>query len=82
MNDISAVVSTIFVFVSGVIPTLIFQGFTKKDKFSGWNKIKIEKKIKEAVKEYIDSGTPCSSPFDWFFQYDSSSETDDSSSVS
>ena len=53
MNDISALVSTTFVFISGVIPTLIFEGFTKKEIFSGWNKIKIERKIKEAVKKYI-----------------------------
>ena len=77
MNDISALVSTTFVFVSGVIPTLIFQGFTKKEKFSGWNKIKIEKKIKEAVEEYIteqkdDSlGSDCYGSFHWFFGYDS-----------
>ncbi|XP_015754010.1 PREDICTED: uncharacterized protein LOC107333685 isoform X1 [Acropora digitifera] len=53
MNDISALVSTTFVFVSGIIPTLLYQELTKKEKFSGWNKIKIEKRIKEAVKEYI-----------------------------
>ena len=75
MNDISALVSTTFVFVSGVIPTLIFQGFTKKEKFSGWNKIKIEKKIKEAVKEYItkqkDDSLGRDRSFHWFFGYDS-----------
>lgn len=80
MNDISALVSTTFVFVSGVIPTLIFQGFTKKEKFSGWNKIKIEKKIKEAVKEYItkqidDSlGRDYCGSFHWFFEYDSDTD--------
>ena len=73
MNDVSALVSTTFVFVSGIIPTLIFQELTKKDKFSGWNKIKIEKRIKEAVKEYItkqkeDSlGSDCYGSFHWFF---------------
>ena len=77
MNDVSALVSTTFVFVSGVIPTLVFQGLTKKEKFSGWNKIKIEKKIKEAVKEYItkqidDSlDRDCCGSFQWFFEYDS-----------
>ena len=75
MNDVSALVSTTFVFVSGVIPTLIFQGFTKKEKFSGWNKIKIEKKIKEAVKEYItkqkDDSLGRDRSFHWFFRYDS-----------
>ena len=80
MNDISALVSTIFVFISGVIPTLIFEGFTKKEIFSGWNKIKIEKKIKEAVKEYINKqreealGRDRSGSFHWFFRYDSDSE--------
>lgn len=75
MNDVSALVSTTFVFVSGVIPTLIFQGFTKKEKFSGWNKIKIEKKIREAVKEYIteqkDDSLDRDRSFHWFFRYDS-----------
>lgn len=52
MNDISVLISTVFVFVSGVIPSLIFGRFTKKEKFSGWNKIKMEKKIKDAVDEY------------------------------
>ena len=53
MNDISVLISTVFVFVSGVIPSLIFGRFTKKEKFSRWNKIKMEKKIKDAVDEYI-----------------------------
>ena len=72
MNDVSGLVSTTFVFVSGVIPTLIFQGFTKKEKFSGWNKIKIEKKIKEAVKEYITKqreGRDCDSLSPLFMGY-------------
>lgn len=79
MNDISALVSTIFVFVSGVIPSLIFQGFTNKEKFSGWNKIKTEKKIKEAVKEYISKQTEStldSDSFQWFFRYGTPSEFD------
>ena len=53
VNDMSALVSTILVFVSGVIPALIFEGFTKREKFSGWRKINMKKKIKEAVKEYL-----------------------------
>lgn len=79
MNDISALVSTIFVFVSGDIPSLIFQGFTNKEKFSGWNKIKTEKKIKEAVKEYISKQTEStldSDSFQWFFRYGTPSEFD------
>ena len=79
MNDISTLVSTIFVFVSGVIPSLIFQGFTNKEKFRGWNKIKIEKKIKEAVREHISKrkeSTLRSDAFHWFFRYATDSESD------
>ena len=50
MEEISAVVSTFFVLISGVIPSLIF---TKKKQFSGWDKIKIDNKIKEAVRAYV-----------------------------
>ena len=50
MEEISAVVSTFFVLISGVIPSLIF---TKKKQFSGWDKIKIDNKIKEAVGAYV-----------------------------
>ena len=53
VNDISVLVSTIFVFVSGVIPSLIFEGLTRRQNFSGWKKINMKKKIKEAVKEYL-----------------------------
>ena len=53
-KEISALVSTIFVFISGAIPSLILGGFAKKETFiSGWNKIRIEKKIKKAVKDYV-----------------------------
>lgn len=81
MNDTSALVSTIFVFVSGVIPSLIFAGFTTTEKFSGWNKINIERKIKEAVKKYLktlnenavndDFGSA-----EWFFHYGGESSDD------
>ena len=53
MEEISALVSTFFVFISGVIPTLLFKRFTTKKKFSAWDKIKIDNKIKEAVREYV-----------------------------
>ena len=53
MEEISALVSTFFVFISGVIPTLIFKRFTKKKQFSGWDKIKIDNKIKKAVRAYV-----------------------------
>ena len=52
-EEISAVVSTFFVFISGVIPPLIFKRFTKEKHFSGWHKIKIDNKIKEAVRKYV-----------------------------
>ena len=53
MEELSALVSTFFVFISGVIPTLIFKRFTTKKKFSGRDKIKIDNKIKKAVREYV-----------------------------
>ena len=55
MEEISALVSTVFVFISGVIPQLIFKTSTKKKQFSGWDKIKIDNKIKEAVSNYVRS---------------------------
>ena len=51
-EEISALVSTSFVFISGVIPQLIFKRFTKEKHFRGWDKIKIDNKIKEAVRKY------------------------------
>ena len=53
MEEISALVSTVFVFISGVIPQLIFKTSTKKKQFSGWDKIKIDNKIKKAVRAYV-----------------------------
>ena len=53
VEEISALVSTFFVFISGVIPTLIFKRFTKKKQFSGWDKITIDNKIKKAVRKYV-----------------------------
>ena len=53
MEEISALVSTVFVFISGIIPQLIFKTSTKKKQFSGWDKIKIDNKIKEAVRAYV-----------------------------
>ena len=58
MEEISAVVSTFFVFISGVIPQLIFKRFTKEKHFSGWDKIKIENKIKKAVRAYVLAKIP------------------------
>ena len=53
MEDISVIVSTFLVFISGVIPTLIFKRFTTKEKFRGYEKLQIEKKIKAAVHKYV-----------------------------
>jgi len=50
--NISTVVSTIAVFVSGVIPGLFFKSLTKAENFSGWAKIKIKREIETAVKEF------------------------------
>ena len=55
--DISTVVTTIYVFVSGFIPGLFFDGLTKRKNLSGWPKIKLEKEIETAVDEfYPESG--------------------------
>ena len=58
VEEISALVSTFFVFISGVIPQLIFKRFTKEKHFSGWDKIKIDNKIKKAVRAYVRAKTP------------------------
>ena len=50
---ISTLVSTIAVFLSGAIPSVFFKGLTKGKKFTGRRKIKLEKKIKEVVTEYV-----------------------------
>ena len=49
---ISAVVSTVSVFVGGVIPGLFFNGITKGKVFVGWEKIKMKREIKAAVEEF------------------------------
>ena len=51
--NISAVASTIAVFVTGVIPGLFFEGLTKAHRFSGATKSGMMKKIEKAVEEYI-----------------------------
>ena len=50
----SAVFSTIYVFVGGLIPALVFKGLTKGYKFVDQAKIKIEREIKTAVNEYTE----------------------------
>ena len=50
--NISAVASTIAVFVSGVIPGLFFKGLTKQNKFTGEKKHEMVNETKKAVEEY------------------------------
>ena len=54
--NISTVVSTIAVFVSGAIPGLFFKGLAKGEVFSGWRKIKLKIDIETAVKEFSNRG--------------------------
>ena len=56
--EISTLVSTIAVFLSGAIPSLFFKGLTKGKKFTGWRKIKLKKKIEALVTEYVQE-TSC-----------------------
>ena len=51
--EISTLVSTIAVFLSGAIPSLFFKGLTKGKKFTGWRKIKLKEKIEAVVTEYV-----------------------------
>ena len=82
MNDISTLISTIIVFISGAIPSLILKGFTKSVKLSGWKKITMERKVKLAVERYIiykkrnaKSGQN-SGPPPWFFHFEKGSDFD------
>ena len=50
--DISTLVSTIAVFISGAIPSLFFKGLTGGKNLVGWRKIKLEREIKKEVKNY------------------------------
>ena len=56
--EISTLVSTISVFLSGAIPSLFFKGLTKGKRFTGWRKIELKKKIEAAVTEYVQE-TSC-----------------------
>jgi len=51
----SAIFATIYVFVGGLIPALVLKGLTKRNKFIGWVKIRIEREIETAVNEYRNS---------------------------
>ena len=50
--DISTLVSTIAVFISGAIPSLFFKGLTGGENLVGWRKIKLEREIKKEVKNF------------------------------
>ena len=50
--DISTLVSTIAVFISGAIPSLFFKGLTGGKNLVGWKKIKLEREIKKEVKNF------------------------------
>lgn len=52
--NLSAVVSSIAVFLSGKISEMFFTGVTTGYSFSGWEKIEKGKLIKDAVQEFID----------------------------
>ena len=52
--EISTLVSTIAVFLSGAIPSLFFKGLTKGKTFTGRRKIELKKKIKAVVTEYVE----------------------------
>ena len=40
-------------FLSGTIPSVFFKGLTKGKRFTGWRKMKMKKKIKVVVTEYV-----------------------------
>lgn len=50
--SISVLMSTISVFVSGMIPGLFFKGITNGKVFIGWEKIKMKREIEIAVEEF------------------------------
>ena len=52
--EISTLVSTVAVFISGAIPRLFFKGLTRGKKFAGWEKIKLKREIEAVVREYLE----------------------------
>ena len=50
--EISTLVSTIAVFISGAIPSLFLKGLTRWKSFSGWRRVLLEREIKGAVRKY------------------------------
>ena len=55
--EISTLVSTIAVFISGAIPSLFLKGLTRGKNFSGWRRVLLERKIKAAVRKYAREGS-------------------------
>ena len=55
--EISTLVSTIAVFISGAIPSLFLKGLTRWKSFSGWRRVLLERKIKAAVRKYAREGS-------------------------
>ena len=55
--EISTLVSTIAVFISGAIPSLFLKGLTRGKNFSGWRRVLLERKIKAAVRKYVREGS-------------------------
>jgi len=53
--DISSLTTTVSVFFTGSIPQLFLKALTTNSIFTGWAKIKMERKINKAVIEYRDS---------------------------
>ena len=53
--DISTFTTTISVFFTGSIPPLLLRILTTNNNIIGWVKIKMEREIDKAVKEYIES---------------------------
>ena len=56
-SSISAVPSTIAVFLSGAIPSLFFKGLTDENRFTGETKARMIREIEEAVTEYQENTT-------------------------
>ena len=52
--EISTLVLTVAVFISGAIPSLFFKGLTRGKKFAGWEKIKLKREIEAVVREYLE----------------------------
>ena len=50
-NDVSAIVATIYVFFSGVIPALILRGGQRSSNMVGWKKVKMDREIEAALLE-------------------------------